>query len=524
MPLTATVNGDEVVATKVSADDWAAYKGRKPWPVLSCGRDGHAKTSKLGTQFFAHAPKVNCDAEHKGETPEHRQVKAAIITVATNLGWNARAEVPADNRSWIADVLVERDGRRIAFEVQLSGQVEGGYQHRQQRYTAEGIECYWLTRRATPAELRQVPALHVRVKDTDPDITVAAQQRSTDRRPLETFVAAVLNGDLRWAPEATAPQDAAVRWGIHRCIECDQYSVTWDADEHGTVHCGRCLVTQAGHTIRGAGEPRRFKAARGVTAPSAPHRTSWLGEREFRCSNCPNILPTLAGPGGDYVRDVATLREATLRGHWCAPEGALATPADVIGYLDGVRRRPSPAPADTRTVIELTAAADRRYNAAKAAAAVREEQRLTQIRSARWRADQMAQALTRLEADAARRGDSSTQFLNRLRERAAAAELDAYLAESGKTGPSGPIPPWWGQQPEDAHQRTTAIDQYTQKHLREVPDLIEVFPPMPLECVCHPCRVIHEQFDRHQRKLLWPGRSAGRNLHPGRDVPRTSTV
>ncbi len=522
MPLTATVNGEQVVATKVPTDDWVMYRGRKPWPVLSCGKDGHAKTSKLGTQFFAHAPNVNCDANHKGESADHLAIKAAVIAAATALGWDARAEVPADDRRWIADVLAEHDGRVVAFEVQLSGQVEGGYEYRQQRYAVEGIECYWLTRRAHPAELRGVPALNVRIDDAG--VTVADRQRSTDRRPLEQFVAAVLTGDIRWAPEAQAQQDAGVRWGMHRCVECDQYSVAWDADTHGTIHCERCLITQDGHAIPGAREPRRAKAARHVTAPSALPQPSRFGEYEFQCPNCQNILPTLTGAGSDYVHDIAALRDAPLRGHWCAPHGALSSPADVIGYLDGVRHQLEQPPADLRTVIELTAAADRRYAAAKAAAAVRAEQQLARTQSTRWMADQMAQALARLEADASRRGDSSTEFLDRLRERAAAAELDAYLAESGKTGPAGPVPPWWGPQPADSHQRTTALDQYTQKHLRDVTDLIELFPPMTPECVCHPCRLVHEQFDRQQRKMLWPGRSGGRNLQPSRDLPRTSPV
>ncbi|MGW8431606.1 competence protein CoiA family protein [Curtobacterium citreum] len=511
MPLTATVNGEEVVATRTPADAWAAFRGRRPWPVLSCGADAYAKTSHLGTQFFAHA--ADCDTDHKGESAEHLRVKAAIIAAATALGWTARAEVPADGRRWIADVLAERDGRRVAFEVQLSGQVEGGYQHRQQRYAAEGIECYWLTRRARPAELRSVPAVHLRIADDG--ITIADRQRSTDRRPLEQFIAAVLTGDLRWVPEADARQDATVRWGMHRCTGCDQYSVTWDADERGALRCDRCLITSDGRTLPGVGEPRRFKAARGVAAPSASYRTGRYGELEFRCPNCPTVLPTLTAAGNDYVHDVATLEPAPLHAHWCAPAAALTTPADVLRYLDGERHHAEPLTADPRTVDELTASADRRYSAVKAAAAVREAQEFARAQSARWIADRMAEAVVAAEANPSRRGDVSATFLDDVRARAEEEALQAYLVTSGKTSPDDPIPPWWGPVPRDAHQRTAALDEYTRKHLRVVDDLVTVFPPMTPECICHACRTIHHEFDRHQRQLLWPERNRGRILSPG---------
>jgi len=104
-----------------SPGDWADLKEHRPRPVLGCGKTAVVKTSQLGTQFFAHKSDP-CDPVHKGETKEHLRVKAAVVEAAAALGWKARAEVRAPDGSWIADVLVEKAGRQVAFEVQISSQ------------------------------------------------------------------------------------------------------------------------------------------------------------------------------------------------------------------------------------------------------------------------------------------------------------------------------------------------------------------------------------------------------------------
>jgi hypothetical protein len=515
------VHGEQVVATTVSADDWAAYHGRTPWPVLSCGADAYAKTSHLGTQFFQHA--VRCDADHKGESADHLRTKAAIIAAATALGWNARAEVPADNRSWIADVLAERDGRRVAFEVQLSGQVEGGYQHRQARYAAEGIECYWLTKRARPAELRDVPALNIRLTDTD--ITVAATARSNDRVPLEDFITATLTGELRWAPPARSPQDAKVRWALHRCATCDQHSAIWDADINSTIHCSRCLHTRTGTAVPGSGEPRRLKAARGVTIPSALHRRNRNGDHQFRCPDCPTPIPPIGAAAlWDAVTDTSSTGTADLHAHWCAPEAVMAATGDVIDYLRGTRQHLQPDQADTRGEAELIASANRRHALAAAAELTRRDQLAAQARAAQWQADRLAEAVIAAEADPGRRGAAAAEFIRDVQLQAERNAREAHLRASGKTGPDGPIPPWTGPPPQTAHERTAAIDEYATKHLRDVDDLLLVFPAIAPECVCHDCRTVHETFDKPLRKILWAGRSNGRIDSAAHYVPRTTTA
>lgn len=129
--MTAFLGDESLLASILSSGNWLDLKECRPRPVLSCGETAVVKTSPLGTQFVAH--KGTAHLGHKGETQEHLRVKAAVVEVAAALGWTVRAEVRAPDGSWIADVLVEKNSRKIAFEVQISPQDAERYLERQVR-------------------------------------------------------------------------------------------------------------------------------------------------------------------------------------------------------------------------------------------------------------------------------------------------------------------------------------------------------------------------------------------------------
>jgi hypothetical protein len=57
--------------------------------------------------------------------------------------WTEQSEVPETTPSgkrWIADVLLEKEGRRVAVEVQWSNQNHVRYLERQQHYAEAGVE------------------------------------------------------------------------------------------------------------------------------------------------------------------------------------------------------------------------------------------------------------------------------------------------------------------------------------------------------------------------------------------------
>jgi hypothetical protein len=73
MPLLGLVDGVRTVSCLLSADEWdevkADVKAKRRTVTLPCGLPGHAKTSRLGTQYFAH--NADCDGCSAQETAEH---------------------------------------------------------------------------------------------------------------------------------------------------------------------------------------------------------------------------------------------------------------------------------------------------------------------------------------------------------------------------------------------------------------------------------------------------------------------
>jgi hypothetical protein len=194
MPLSATVGEIRIESWAVSAADWLALKAsyRKSGVIMSCGQNGIPKTSRLGTQFFAHRPNSEC-AAHDGapETAIHLRAKAIVAQAAQDVGWDATVEYAAPDRSWIADVLLEKDGRRLAVEIQWSPQSDVDFRRRQDRYEAAGIECIWLVpkRNVQGAETSLVP--HHLLSGTEDDLKLAVPFHPFADRPLAPLLDAV---------------------------------------------------------------------------------------------------------------------------------------------------------------------------------------------------------------------------------------------------------------------------------------------------------------------------------------------
>lgn len=109
------------------ADDasWAAVRlaskvGKLTMPC--CSALATAKTSSLGSRFFAHRVRADKVCNWAGESVEHERLKAAACRAARAMGYMADTEVTAPDQSWRADCLIsDADGRPVmAVEVQLS--------------------------------------------------------------------------------------------------------------------------------------------------------------------------------------------------------------------------------------------------------------------------------------------------------------------------------------------------------------------------------------------------------------------
>lgn len=141
--------GQIVEAFSLSDEAWAiscaAPRGTLLMPVSSW--PAVPKTSIRGLRFFAHHPGFT-GILPKPESYAHTRLKIDVVKVARALGYHAEMEVcgsDPDGAEWRADVLVTSpEGRRTAFEIQLSSQHLCDFRARTERYQRSSIECCWL--------------------------------------------------------------------------------------------------------------------------------------------------------------------------------------------------------------------------------------------------------------------------------------------------------------------------------------------------------------------------------------------
>ena len=132
--------------------DWIALKEDKnaDFAMPCCGNQAILKTSKLGTQFFAHKVKPkdsNCSTG--GESAEHIHIKYLVMKELDRNGWAVEVEkrgATPSGEEWIADIYAEKGKAKIAIEVQWSPQAFIETKRRQEKYAQSGVRCAWLLR------------------------------------------------------------------------------------------------------------------------------------------------------------------------------------------------------------------------------------------------------------------------------------------------------------------------------------------------------------------------------------------
>lgn len=132
--------------------DWIELKEDKDtvFTMPCCGHQAILKTSKLGTQFFAHKVKPkdsNCSTG--GESAEHIHIKYLVMKELDKNDWRVEVEkrgITPSGEEWIADIYAEKGKAKIAIEVQWSPQTFVETRRRQEKYAQSGVRCAWLLR------------------------------------------------------------------------------------------------------------------------------------------------------------------------------------------------------------------------------------------------------------------------------------------------------------------------------------------------------------------------------------------
>lgn len=145
-------NDEQIYSFVYSLKDWIALKEDKisSFNMACCGNQAILKTSKLGTQFFAHKVKPKSrDCSTGGETTEHIHIKYLVSKRLFECGWSVnvekRGETPSGEK-WIADIYAEKNNIKLAIEVQWSHQSFVEIKRRQQVYKDSGVRGAWLLR------------------------------------------------------------------------------------------------------------------------------------------------------------------------------------------------------------------------------------------------------------------------------------------------------------------------------------------------------------------------------------------
>jgi hypothetical protein len=113
MPLRAELEERVLFSFKISLGEWGNLKkseSRKLLTLPCCGNKAVAKTSPLGTHFFAHHRKSK-DCLSKPESIEHLRLKALVASAAETAGWDVSTEFigeSSNNEKWMLTFIVQK--------------------------------------------------------------------------------------------------------------------------------------------------------------------------------------------------------------------------------------------------------------------------------------------------------------------------------------------------------------------------------------------------------------------------------
>lgn len=238
------VTGEDIQAFDLNAGDWRALadenRSIRHLRLPCCSSMVTLKTSRRGTQFFAHKAKGTCSTAP--ETEAHLRLKEMTVAAARANGWEAATEVAGstpDGESWIADILARRGGHRIAVEIQWSPQTDGETLSRQRRYGRSGVRGLWLLRQRGFPITHELPAARIKTEPDKGYLACVPTGWHTQDIPMEEFLHAAFSGCLKFGMPEGFAADVSVRANDTECWKCHERTrvISSIAVEYGPHSC-----------------------------------------------------------------------------------------------------------------------------------------------------------------------------------------------------------------------------------------------------------------------------------------------
>jgi competence protein CoiA len=223
MPLRATLDGKTIHSFQLTQLEWNELKRTYKTSSLTmacCGHRAIPKTSKLGTQYFAHARRGECATAP--ETADHIKLKTIVAKAAADAGWQVTTEfegVTPDGEKWVADVYCQRRDKTMVFEIQWSQQSDNEYHRRTEKYKASGINrVAWLYRdRANRDRLYDLPEPLPKFGFIPSENGYVVPDFDVD---IVEFVEGMFAGRLKWSPRKGEPLQGYACYNGSRCLKC----------------------------------------------------------------------------------------------------------------------------------------------------------------------------------------------------------------------------------------------------------------------------------------------------------------
>jgi hypothetical protein len=338
MPLRAIIDGHDVIAPFLSADEWenlrlSVKSHQKELQLPCCQNAGHLRTSKLGTNHFVHNRKEECD--WKSETPEHLKAKNEIALACHEAGYEVTTE--ESGAEWRADVLASKGSARIAFQILWNRQTLEETQRRQDQYRRDGIRGCWFFK-IPPKEMKEpmkeLPLFSISSDSTQTDVSFSVGMRISRyvdaRQPsssLYEFVKALLNRKIKFCSQYKMKRQQRLRIVFieMECWRCKKVSHIFYLSNQMVSCCGESMSESEG--LWESEKPEFNKAVldavrKFINSPQGSHlklgrikprysKTVNKSYRSFGCYHCDAIF-------GNWFISEETMhaRYHSLMPHW----------------------------------------------------------------------------------------------------------------------------------------------------------------------------------------------------------------